>query len=72
MAPAEALHAAQLLTDDERNALEDTLADAIDALATSPASTDDAVQQAMRMTALAGNVSVDSALARQLRHKFVS
>jgi len=58
----EALHAAKLLADEELFALEDAVADALDA--------PDGDGRAARMVALSARMAADAAFARQLRRKF--
>ena len=60
----EALHAAKLLADDEIFALEDVIADALEAL--------DDDDRVARMVALSGRMVADASFSRQLRRKFVA
>lgn len=61
----EALHTAKLISDEERDAIEDAVADSLDE--------DDTRERdrVARMVALSGRVGADAAFARQLRRKFV-
>ena len=59
----EALHAAKLLADEELFALEDAIADALEA--------PDDDDRTARMVALSGRMAADAAFSRQLRRKFV-
>ena len=60
----EALHASKLLADEELFALEDAIADALEA-------PDEDDGRAARMVALSVRVAGDAAFSRQLRRKFV-
>ena len=60
----EALHAAKLLADEELFALEDAIADAVEA--------PDDDDRAARMVALSTAMAADAAFSRQLRRKFAA
>ena len=66
----QALHDAQLLTDEERDAIEDTVADCIEAMETAVVSAPE-LGRVRKMVVLSERISADAALARQLRRKFV-
>ena len=66
----QALHDAQLLTDEERDAVEDTVADCIEAMETAVVSAPE-LDQVRKMIVLSERISADAAFARQLRRKFV-
>ena len=66
----QAMHTAKLLTEDELDSLEDTIADCIEILPTADVK-DRAVEQTLRMVLLSERMQVDGSLARQLRRKFV-
>jgi hypothetical protein len=61
----EALHAAKLLSDDERDIIEDKIADSVEG--GDGSSGDDTVSQ---MVALSSKMVVDRAFSRQLRRKW--
>ena len=65
----QAMHTAKLLTEDELDSLEDTIADCIEILPTADVK-DRAVEQTLRMVLLSERMQVDGSLARQLRRKF--
>lgn len=74
----EALHAAQLLTDDELYCLEDICADVIELesslgaqLAAAVAQANPVIAKASKLVALSERMSGDAALARQLRRRFM-
>jgi hypothetical protein len=60
----EALHAAKLLTDEELFALEDAIADAVEA--------PDDDDRVARMVALSARMASDASFSRQLRRKFAT
>ena len=62
------LHEAQLLTDEELYAVEDAIADCIDAIPTMPAA-HPAVEKVAKMISLCERMKADGAFARQLRRK---
>ena len=64
-----ALHGAQLLTDEERDAIEDTVADCIEAMETAASAPE--LDHVRKMIVLSERISADAAFARQLRRKFV-
>ena len=66
----QALHDAQLLTDEERDVIEDTVADCIEAMETAVVSAPE-LDQVRKMIVLSEKISADAAFARQLRRKFV-
>ena len=65
----QALHDAQLLTDEERDAIEDTVADCIEAMETAASAPE--LDHVRKMIVLSERISADAAFARQLRRKFV-
>eukprot|EP01045_Picozoa_sp_COSAG04_P015949 COSAG04_NODE_1298_length_7325_cov_2.902989_4_plen_162_part_00 len=73
----EALHAAQLISDDELFAVEDCVADffeakaAFEVVTTEVAGTNRAVGKVHKLVVLSEGVAKDAVLARQLRRKFV-
>ena len=73
----EALHAAQLLTDDELYALEDMVADYLDLKASVGIVSLDVMQASenterlLKLVVLSEGLGADAALARQARRKFV-
>eukprot|EP01045_Picozoa_sp_COSAG04_P024592 COSAG04_NODE_3092_length_3180_cov_13.050957_1_plen_117_part_00 len=73
----EALHAAQLLSDDELWALQDSVADFLDECACFDAvtmdivHTNDAARKAHKLVTLSEKMPTDATFARQARRKFV-
>ena len=65
----QALHEAQLLSQEQLYEMEDAVADAAEILP-SAAAGDSAVEKVLRMLRLAASIETDAAFARQLRRKF--
>jgi hypothetical protein len=67
----QALHEAELLTDEEMHGLEDSIVDGIEVTPTAGASSHE-LDKVMKMVLLSSKVHSDATLARQLRRKIVS